>query len=99
MARNRPRQKRLSASTLRRDATSNDHVAAWDSILDQGFIIHPPRRFQPLSELKAGGSPPPLVVKAARVLDVSKGVYIENAAVWIEGERVKEVGPAPLSVS
>ena len=39
-------------------------------------------------------SPPPLVVKAARVLAVSKGVYIENAAVWIEGERVKEVGPA-----
>jgi imidazolonepropionase-like amidohydrolase len=38
--------------------------------------------------------PPPLVVKAARVLDVRKGAYIENAAVWIEGERIKEVGPA-----
>lgn len=39
-------------------------------------------------------APPPSVVKAARVLDVSKGAYIENAAVWIEGERIKEVGPA-----
>lgn len=38
--------------------------------------------------------PPPLVVKAARVLDVSKGTYIENAAVWTEGERIREVGPA-----
>lgn len=38
--------------------------------------------------------PPTSVVKAARVLDVSKGAYIENAAVWIEGERIKEVGPA-----
>lgn len=33
-----------------------------------------------------------IVVKAARVLDVRKGTYIENAAIWIEGERVKEVG-------
>jgi len=57
VAGNPARQERLSASTLHRDAASNDHVAAWDSILDQGFIIHPPRRFQPLSELKAGGSP------------------------------------------
>jgi imidazolonepropionase-like amidohydrolase len=35
-----------------------------------------------------------IVVKAARVLDVRKGSYVENAAVWIEGERVKEVGRA-----
>lgn len=34
------------------------------------------------------------VVKAGRLLDVSKGTYIENAAVWIEGERIKEVGRA-----
>jgi imidazolonepropionase-like amidohydrolase len=33
-------------------------------------------------------------VKAGRLLDVSKGTYIENAAVWIEGERIKEVGRA-----
>lgn len=33
-----------------------------------------------------------VVVKAARVLDVRKGSYIENAALWIEGDRIKEVG-------
>jgi imidazolonepropionase-like amidohydrolase len=38
--------------------------------------------------------PTSVVVKAGRLLDVSKGIYIENAAVWIEGERIKEVGRA-----
>jgi imidazolonepropionase-like amidohydrolase len=38
--------------------------------------------------------PASIVVKAARVLDVRKGSYVENAAVLIEGERVKEVGRA-----
>lgn len=38
--------------------------------------------------------PSATVVKAARLLDVRKGVYVENAAVWIEGERIKEVGRA-----
>jgi imidazolonepropionase-like amidohydrolase len=33
-------------------------------------------------------------VKAAKLLDVRKGVYVENPAIWIEGERIKEVGPA-----
>jgi len=33
-----------------------------------------------------------IVVKAARLLDVRKGNYIENAAIWIEGEHIKEVG-------
>jgi len=33
-------------------------------------------------------------VKAAKLLDVRNGAYIENAAVWIAGERIKEVGPA-----
>lgn len=41
-------------------------------------------------------SPPPAVVfvKAGRLLDVRKGAYIENAAILIEGDRIKEVGPA-----
>jgi imidazolonepropionase-like amidohydrolase len=34
------------------------------------------------------------VVKAAKLLDVRKGSYIDNAAIWIEGERIKEVGKA-----
>jgi len=38
--------------------------------------------------------PSAIVVKARKLLDVRKGAYIENAAVWIEGERVKEVGRA-----
>lgn len=38
--------------------------------------------------------PPPIsiVVKAGRLLDMGKGSYIENAGVWIEGDRIKEVG-------
>ena len=47
---------------------------------------------QSQSEAKASA---PTIVKAARLLDVRKGVYIENAAILIEGESIKEVGPAP----
>lgn len=39
-------------------------------------------------------SPRTIVVKAARLLDVKRGSYIANAAVLIEGDRVKESGPA-----
>jgi len=48
-------------------------------------------------------SPPPqsepqpaisVVVKAGKLLDVRTGSYIENAAIWIVGERIKEVGSA-----
>jgi imidazolonepropionase-like amidohydrolase len=42
----------------------------------------------------ASNPPASAVVKAARLLDVRKGSYIENAAIWIEGERIKEVGLA-----
>lgn len=35
-----------------------------------------------------------IIVKAAKLLDVAKGGYIENAAVWIDGEHIKEVGAA-----
>jgi imidazolonepropionase-like amidohydrolase len=33
-----------------------------------------------------------IVVKAGKLLDIRKGSYIENAAVRIEGDRIKEVG-------
>jgi imidazolonepropionase-like amidohydrolase len=36
--------------------------------------------------------PVSIVIQAARLLDVGAGKYIENAAVWIEGETIKEVG-------
>jgi imidazolonepropionase-like amidohydrolase len=38
--------------------------------------------------------PPPIsiVVKAGKLLDVRKGSYVENAAIWIEGDRIKEAG-------
>jgi imidazolonepropionase-like amidohydrolase len=36
-----------------------------------------------------------IVVKAAKLLDVRKGSYLENAAVWIDGEIIKEAGRAP----
>ena len=35
-----------------------------------------------------------IVVKAAKILDVRQGSYLNNAAIWIEGERIKEVGAA-----
>lgn len=38
--------------------------------------------------------PVSVVVKAAKLLDVRSGLYIEKAALWIEGERISEVGPA-----
>lgn len=41
-----------------------------------------------------GTTPGSIVVKAAKLLDVRKGVYVENAAVWIEGDRIKEAGSA-----
>jgi hypothetical protein len=33
-----------------------------------------------------------VLVKAGKLLDVRKGKYIENFGIWIEGERIKEVG-------
>jgi imidazolonepropionase-like amidohydrolase len=34
------------------------------------------------------------VIKAAKILDARQGSYLNNAAIWIEGERIKEVGAA-----
>jgi imidazolonepropionase-like amidohydrolase len=39
-------------------------------------------------------APASVVVKAAKMLDVRQGIYVENAALWIEGERIKQVGRA-----
>ena len=41
-----------------------------------------------------GADQPAILVKARRLLDVSKGMYVENVGVWIEGEKIKEVGPS-----
>src|SRR5208282_5155604 len=35
---------------------------------------------------------PSVLVKAGKLLDIRKGAYIEGAAIWIEGDRIKEVG-------
>ena len=35
-----------------------------------------------------------VVLKAAKILDVRQGSFLENAAIWIDGERIKEVGRA-----
>jgi imidazolonepropionase-like amidohydrolase len=44
---------------------------------------------------QSGAKPPvSVVLKAARLLDVRKGAYIDNAAIWIVGDRIKEVGRA-----
>ena len=36
--------------------------------------------------------PTSVLVKAGKLLDVIQGSYVENAGIWIEGERIKEVG-------
>ena len=33
-----------------------------------------------------------MLVKTGKLLDVRKGTYIDGAAIWIEGDRIKEVG-------
>jgi imidazolonepropionase-like amidohydrolase len=38
--------------------------------------------------------PASILVKSGRLLDVQKGSYIDDAAIWIEGERIREVGRA-----
>lgn len=45
------------------------------------------------AQSKAEAQPPTvIIVKAAKLLDVRNGVYLDNGAIWIEGERIKEVG-------
>lgn len=36
---------------------------------------------------------PSILVKAGKLLDVRNGGYVQNVAIWIEGDRIKEVGP------
>jgi hypothetical protein len=36
--------------------------------------------------------PMSIVVMDGKLLDVDKATYVENAAVWIEGNRIKEAG-------
>ena len=38
--------------------------------------------------------PTSIILKSSHLLDVRKGSYLDNAALWIEGDRIKEVGPA-----
>jgi imidazolonepropionase-like amidohydrolase len=44
--------------------------------------------------VSAQQAPAAVVVKASRLLDVRKGIYVENAAIWIDGDRIKEAGRA-----
>lgn len=43
--------------------------------------------------------PSSMLVKCGKLLDVRKGSYLENAAIWVEGERIKEAGPASQVVA
>lgn len=54
-------------------------------------VCAPIARSQNKTEAKAPGV---VLVKAARLLDVRSGHYIENAVILIEDDRVKEVGSA-----
>ena len=50
----------------------------------------------PTARALGEGSPTRTVLKAARALDVKAGRYVEGQAVLVEGERIKEVGPAAV---
>jgi imidazolonepropionase-like amidohydrolase len=43
---------------------------------------------------QADPQPKTIFVKAGRLLDVKSGSYLQQAGIWIEGERIKQVGPA-----
>ncbi len=45
-----------------------------------------------ISQTQVEPLPNSFVVKVGKFLDVAKGSYIEDAAIWIEGERIKEAG-------
>jgi imidazolonepropionase-like amidohydrolase len=47
-----------------------------------------------ITQAQSPAPPASTVLKAAKLLDVRKGIYLENAALWIEGDRIKEVGKA-----
>lgn len=51
--------------------------------------------FCPLSSAAQTPTLSSILVKAGKLLDVRKGAYVENAGIWIEGERIKEVGHFP----
>src|SRR5437879_4311482 len=55
--------------------------------------------FLPSTGVSAQSAPigPPrnsIVIRVGHVLDVRSGTYVKDAAVYIEGERIKAVGPA-----
>lgn len=45
-----------------------------------------------ISQSAAQTHPVSIVIKAGKLLDVRKGSYLENAGIWIEDDRIKEVG-------
>ena len=45
-----------------------------------------------ISQSQPAPSAPSVLVKTGKLLDVRKGAYIDGAAIWIEGDRIKEVG-------
>ncbi len=55
------------------------------AVLADGTPVNPPDR--------------EVIVRARRVLDVRTGTYINGAAIWIENERIKAVGPAAAVLS
>jgi imidazolonepropionase-like amidohydrolase len=68
----------------------------WLSTKAQAFILNLVFAASPLlanSQLQTEApAPTSMLVKAGKLLDVRKGSYIENAAIWIQDERIKEVG-------
>jgi imidazolonepropionase-like amidohydrolase len=63
----------------------------------RAFVLGLVLAFHPalaISQSLPSQSTPSVLVKAGKLLDVHKGIYIEKAAIWIEGERIKEAGRA-----
>lgn len=54
-----------------------------------------PKEVRPAKPAPPAPKPLPLtLIRAGRLIDVRTGQVLENQAIWIEGDRIKEVGPA-----
>ena len=81
----------MSTQGCHRTGDQGDRMTKKQYVVTVGLIV----TFLLTSSGGAQSRPPEsMVVKTRKLLDVVQGQYIENAEIWIEGERIKEVGRA-----
>lgn len=85
----------LFTSTLIRNARSaaGRFVVALAAAVS--LLVSPPR----LAVAQAPARPAPIVVRAARMIDVASGQVVANPRIVVEGDRITAVNPATLPVN